>query len=224
MKTSIIVTAYIQSRYQAHMTMTCVGNVTKFTDPEDYELILMSDSEKFPVRDDYRVLKIDKYIKTEGESYTQAMNHGAREATGDVLVFLQNDVFVHEGWLPRLLQYVEKGFDVVFPDQVPRSREYIKATYDRDPFEPESLKGGRDAGLMMITRESFDKVNGWNGELTLLAERDMYERLGAIGVNWTDTNKVQITHIMAGTNLNRLDEKPDEYNEMMTKDANILNK
>lgn len=223
MKTSIIVTAYIQSRYQAHMTMTCIGNVTKFTDTEDYELILMSDSEKFPVRDDYKVLKIDQYIKTEGESYTQAMNHGAREATGDILVFLQNDVFVHEDWLRSLKHYIKQGFEVVYPDQVPRDRNYVLESYKRDFDDPEAMKGGRDAGLMMITRDAFEKVGGWNEDLTLLAERDMYERLGAIGVNWTDTNKVLITHIMAATNLDRLDEKPEEYDKMMTKDANILN-
>lgn len=224
-KVSVIVTAYIQNRFQCHMTMACLAAVAKFTDTNNYELILMSDSEKYPVRDDYKVLKIDKYIKTEGESYTQAMNHGAKEATGDVLVFLQNDVFVNEGWLEDLLYYIEeKNFDVVFPDQVPRSREYVLETYKRELDDPESMKGGRDAGLMMITRKIFDKVGGWNEDLTLLCERDMYERLGEIGAEWTDTNKVIITHIMAGTNLWRLDEKPQEYDDMMKKDADILNK
>lgn len=224
MKTSIIVTAYIQNRYQTHMTMTCIGNVTKFTDPEDYELILVSDSEKFPVRDDYHVLKIDKYIKTEGKSYTQAMNLGAKEATGDVLVFLQNDVFVHEGWLKDMRFYIDTlGFDVVFPDQVPRSRKEVTESYKRDFDHPEAMKGGRDAGLMMITREAFEKVK-WNEDLTLLAERDFYERMGKARVSWTDTNKVLITHIMAGTNMNRLDEKPEEYEMMMKKDADLLNK
>ena len=85
------------------------------------------------------------------------------------------------------------------------------------------MKGGRDAGLIMMTREAFNKTGGWDEDLTLLAERDFYDRMGNAGLNWIDTNKVQITHIMAATNLNRLDEKPDEYNKMMTKDAEKLN-
>lgn len=224
MKTSIIVTAYIQNQFQAHMTMTCIGNVTKYTDPDQYELILMSDSEKFPVRDDYKVLKIDQYVKTEGETYTQAMNHGAKLATGEILVFLQNDVFVHDWWLSVLQYYIKHGFEVVFPDQVPRSREYIIETYMKKYLDPESMKGGRDAGLLMITKEAFDKTGGWNEKLTLLAERDFYERMGKAGIRWTDTNKVQITHIMAATNLNRLHEKPHEYDTMMRNDADLLNK
>ncbi len=59
-KVSVIMTCYIQARWQAHCTMACLANVTRYTDPKDYELILMSDSEKHPVRDDYHVLKIDK--------------------------------------------------------------------------------------------------------------------------------------------------------------------
>lgn len=224
-KVSIIMTAYIQERMQCHMTMLAVDCVTKYTEPWDYELILMSDSEKFPVRDDYKTLKIDKYIKTEGESYTQAMNHGAKEAQGDVLVFLQNDVFVTEGWLEDLLYYIEvMNFECVFPDQVPRSREYIKEGYKLEMDDPEALKGGRDAGCLMITREAFNRTGGWNEELTLLCEADFYKRMDRAGVRWTDTRKVQINHVAAATNLHRLDTKPDEYEDLMSHDASILNK
>lgn len=223
-KVSIILTAYNLEKYQVHMTMLSVDCVTKYTEPWDYELILMSDSECAPVRDDYKTLKIDKYIKTEGESYTQAMNHGAKEATGEVLVFLQNDVFVHEGWLEDMLYYVEvMGYECVFPDQVPRSREYIKESYKRELDDPESMKGGRDAGLLMITREAFDRTGGWNEDLTLLCEADFYKRMEKAGVRWTDTNKVQINHIMAATNLHRMDTKPEEYEALMKNDADILN-
>ena len=52
-------TCYLQEPFQAHMTMAALANIARYTDPDTYELILMSDSEKFPVRDDYKVLKID---------------------------------------------------------------------------------------------------------------------------------------------------------------------
>lgn len=224
-KVSIVLTCYIQEKYQAHMTMLALDCISKYTEPWDYELILMSDSEKFPVRNDYKTLKIDHYIKTEGESYTQAMNHGARIAKGDVLVFIQNDVFVNEGWLEDLLYYIEvMDFEVVFPDQVPRDREYIKESYKLEFDDPKAMKGGRDAGLMMITREAFNRTGGWNEELTLLCERDFYERMAANDIKWTDTRKVQINHIMAATNLHRLDTNPKEYDDMMKHDADILNK
>ena len=222
--TSVIVTAYNQTPFQAHMTMSAIANVTRYTNTEDYELILMSDSEKFPVRDDYHVLKIDKYIKTEGESYTQAMNHGAKEAKGKYLVFLQNDVFVWENWLPDLRDYLEMEIaDCVIPDQCPRDRDFVLKSYEMNHVEAMQY-GSRDAGLLMITRKAFDKTGGWNENLTLLCEKDFYQRMAQKGVRQIDTCRVMISHIMAATNLDRFHTKPEEYNKMMEHDAEILNK
>ncbi len=221
MKTSIILTAYIQSKFQAHMTMACLANVTRYTDPADYELILMSDSEKFPVRDEYKVLKIDKYVRTEGKSYTQSMNMGANVAKGDLLVFLQNDVFVWEGWLSALRWYFEQGLcDCVIPDQCPRDRKFVKESYKMDMLTGSKF-GSRDAGLLMISKEAFKKTGGWNEDLTILAEADFYKRMADNDVNQIDTCKVMISHIMAATNLDR---PIEEYDVMMKKDASILNK
>lgn len=222
-KISIIVTAYIQNKFQCHMTMACIANVTRYTDPSDYELILMSDSEKWLVRDDYKVLKIDKYIRTEGWGYTKSMNEGAKLASGEYLVFLQNDVFVYEDWLKNLSWYLDTNqADCVIPDQVPRSRADVLKFKDLDMIEGMKY-GSRDAGLLMITKKAFEKTGGWNEDLSLLCDKDFYERMSRAGVSQIDTCKVMITHIMAATNLNRLEEKPEEYNDMMTHDADILN-
>ena len=42
------------------MSMACVSNIRRFTDMEDYELIIIDNVPKFPFRDDYKVLDIDK--------------------------------------------------------------------------------------------------------------------------------------------------------------------
>lgn len=221
-KVSIIMTTFIQNPLQAHMTMAAIANITRYTDSKDYELILMSDSEKFPVRDDYHVLKIDTYSKTFGWGYTKSMNEGAKLAKHDILVFIQNDVFVWEGWLDNMRYYIDKDIaECVFPDQCPRDREFVKKSYELS-FEEAQKYGSRDAGCVMITKEAFERTGGWNEELSLLAEKDFYQRLGKANVNLTDTCKVMISHIMAATNLNRLHEKPQEYGKMMSDDAEKL--
>ena len=223
-KVSIVVTSYIQSRFQCHMTMSCLANVTRYTDPKDYELILMSDSEKHPVRDDYHVLKIDKYIKTEGMGYTKSMNEGAKLATGDILCFLQNDVFVWRDWLTDLRWYLDnKAADCVIPDQVPRSFEEVEKLRNLSMLNATKY-GSRDAGCLMITKEAFDKTGGWNEDLSLLCDKDFYERMAKAGVSQIDTCRTMISHICAATNLDRLDNKPEEYAQMMDKDAKLLNK
>lgn len=217
-------TTYIQEPFQAHLTMATLANITRYTDTEDYELILMSDSEKYPVRDDYHVLKIDRYEKTHKVGYTKAMNMGAKLAKGDYLVFIQNDVFVWEGWLKNLMWYLDNGVaDCVVPDQCPRDRKFVKESYKMDHLTA-SRYGSRDAGLIMIRKSSFEKMGGWDENLSLLAEKDFWQKMGQAGISQTDTCKVMISHIMAATNLDRLYKKPDEYDKMMKHDADILNK
>ena len=228
MKISIIVSCFNNTRTATHMSMLCLDHIRKFTD-EPYQLIVIDPASKFPIRDDYKTLGLENDPDTiwakfpTDIGYTVGMNKGAELAIGEVLVFIQNDVFVREGWLKDLLWYIEQGWEAVFPDQVPRSRDYVLKTYGRDHGNIEAMKGGRDAGLLMITRSAFARTGGWNPNLTLLAERDFYQRMSEHSVKWIDTNKVLITHIMAATNLTRLDENPAEYEKRMTKDAGVLN-
>lgn len=211
------------------MSMLCLDHIRKFTDPP-YQLIVIDPVPKEPIRDDYGTLKLNQppdslWLKLDADpGYTGGMNLGASKTTGDVLVFIQNDVFVREGWLPGLLWYIEiGGFDCVFPDQVPRDRQYVLDSYKRDYNDPLAKQGGRDAGLLMIKKSAFDKTGGWNEKLGLLCDADFYQRMNKAGISWTDTNKVFISHIMAATNRTLLDKDPKEYDKRMRKDSKILN-
>jgi len=211
------------------MTMTAIDCIGKYTNPDEYELIVVDPEPTEPIRNEYKVLPEYAHLTPSPDpDYASCMNLGAKEAKYDYLVFIQNDVFVHEGWLPGLRQYLESSdFDVVFPDQVPRSRQFVLDSYQVDPFGPEilggRLVGARDAGLIMMTREMFDKVGGWGEGMSLLAERDMFERLGKAGMRQAQTTKVYITHIMAATNLLGQFYDSKSYADRMEKDAKRLN-
>ena len=226
MKASVIVTSFNNSHFSCHMTMACLANITAYTDPEDYELILVDPASDphFDPRDDYHVLKIDKWLKPDPDpGYAACINLGASKAKGDYLFFVQNDAFVYEGWLRGLLKYLENGYDLVWPDQTPRSREYILETYKRDWFDEESLHGWNDEGIFAISRKAWKKSGGYNPEFSLLVQREFLERIGNMDIKRVDVNKVRFTHIMAATNLQLLDSDAGKYNDKMKKDADVLN-
>src|SRR5574337_1362293 len=109
-KTSIIMTSYIPQKFIAEITMATIANITRYTNPDKYELILVDCSPKYEVRDDYQVLKIDKHLKIDPDpGYYEAMNIGAKEAQGDYLCFIENDIFVWEGWLEGLEYYLDRS-------------------------------------------------------------------------------------------------------------------
>ena len=221
--TTIIVPAYVQTHLSAHITMACLANIIRFTDPVEYELILIHDVPQHKVRDDYKVFEevgmkeiiLDKYT-----NYSEKMNMAAKEAKGDYLAFIQNDCFVWEGWLENLRYYLELDLaDAVVPDQTPRSREYINWA-KKITMEEGLNTGNRDACMVMITKEGFAKTGGWNGDLQAFAEADFYERCGAAGIRLCPTNKVAITHICLATHYQDM----PAFEARMHHDSQIRNK
>jgi GT2 family glycosyltransferase len=223
--TSIILTCKIRSLVQAQMTMTCIDMINKFTNTDEYELIVVDPEPTHNIRDDYKTFPKFTHLKPSPDpDYASCMNLGAKEAKGKYLVFIQNDVFVQEGWLPGLRQYLESGWiDVVFPNQFPKNREYVLERKDLSPFDPKCMNEARDAGLVMMTRKIFNSTGGWGEGMSLLAEADMYRRLERAGCRQVGTSKVYIAHIMGATNWTQhIIDRPG-YDKRMDKDAKKLN-
>ena len=218
--TTVIVIGYHETKLSAHMTMLCLANITKYTDTKDYELILIEDVPVEKVRDDYNVLKIDKHIiLDERTTYSRKINLAVKEANGEYLAIIQNDVFVWEGWLKNLRYYLVTGLgEAIIPDQFPRSREYILESYKMRLDEGLNM-GARDACMIMITKEAFERAGGFNEDLQVLQEADFYERMENAGVNQITTNKVQVSHLTLGTHY----QDWDEFNKKLDHDGAIRN-
>ena len=228
MKTSVIVTSFNNTFLSAHMTMACVRQINMSTDSEDYELILVdpvpSKGTHVPVRDDYHVLKIDKWLKPDPDpGYAACVNLGAENAEGEYLAFVQNDAFVMEGWLTGICKYLDNGYDLIWPCQIPRTRADVLAIEKRDWFDPLSLHGWRDEGLFVIKKKAWEKVGGYDPTLSILVQREFLTRMEASGIKWADINKVRYIHLMAGTNTQLMQSDPDEYDAKIKKDADKLN-
>lgn len=217
MKFSVILNAYDVDQASRHMTMACLATIRKFTD-QPYELIVVDNVPTLPIRDEYKVLNIDKLIEIPLHTVYESYNIGAEAATTDYLFFIQSDVFVHERTLNKLMSYLVDQ-DMVFPQQIPISREDVLNIYKLD--EPVLAHiGQRDAGLLGITREAFERAGRWDGRFrNLLGEAAFYSRCDDAGVSWTDRTNAFITHIMAGNNLRK---EAGLYNEEMAYDAKLL--
>lgn len=218
MKYSIILNAYDTDKASRHMTMACLAAIRKFTDPP-YELIVVDNEPTLAIRDEYGALQLDKVIEvTPKKTVYESYNIGAAQATTDYLFFIQSDVFVHEGTFDRLAAYF-KEFEMVFPQQIPITRDDVSKIYEV-PWGQMTHIGQRDAGLVGITREAFERAGGWDGNFhNLLGEAAFYYKCDEAGVTWVDRTNAFITHIMAGNNLRK---DPSLYNEEMAHDAALL--
>ncbi len=215
---SIILNTYDTTRVQRHMTQQCIAAIRKYTGCE-YELIIVDNEPTMDFYHEYDVYKPYNYIKVDPkENVYASYNRGAEAAKGDILMFIQNDVFVHEGTIEKLAKYLEE-WEMAFPQQYPFTREQVEGIYKvKDGGVTEV--GQRDAGLLAITREAFDRTGGWDDRFhNLLGERAFYTKCEDVSVSWTDRTNAFITHIMAGNNLQKV---PEDYNKEMDHDSDLI--
>lgn len=215
---SIILNSYSPLKSQRHMDMACVADIRRFTDAE-VEIIIVDNDQTHRFRDDYGVLAPYTLIENkENQNVYASYNQGAALATGDKLMFIQNDVYVHERTIDKLAVYLDE-FDVCFPQQLELSRKQVKHIQGTPDGEMTEI-GWRDAGLLAITREAFDKSGGWDDRFSnLLGEAAYYAKIANANLTWTDRTNAIVTHIKAGTNLSKSSEL---YNEQMEHDAKLL--
>jgi len=215
---SIILNSWNPTLAHLHTTMACLAAIRKFTDPP-YEIIVVDNTPGLPIRDDYKVLQPYILVENqENQTVYHSYNQGAAEAQYDNLVFIQSDVFCHERTINKLVKYLEE-YDMAFPQQVPIPREDVKRIYEVEDGEQTHV-GGRDAGMLAITKEAFNKVGGWDGRFrNLLGEKAFYINCDKAGLTWTCQTNAFITHIMAGNNLTKDDEL---YNSEMAHDAELI--
>ena len=221
--TSIIMCRFDFTRVQNHITIRSLADIRRFTNDDEYELIIVDNEPKHRIRDDFKVLRLEdiKFIINEKDiGYYKSLNQGAEIAKGEYLCFIQPDVFVNEGWLEGMRYYLDNGIaDVVFPDQFPQTREYIKKSYEMS-FEEGQNFGGRDAGCLMITRKGFDKTGGWDDRLfNEFGEAAFYDRIDKAGLKWTATCKSLVTHLSAATRYMMWDLYPEVHIADMAKDG-----
>lgn len=194
-KTSIIVVAYDINRLQRQITSACLGNIEKFTDRNEYELILVDQKPVSELDTRHNYFKIDKHIVLDKHiGMSAAMNLGAKKSKGKYFCFMHNDVLVWEGWLSILRSFLEKDPNgIIMPHQGRTSREEMKKFY-----KEENPRGNDDAGLVMMSKEIFKQTGGWDERFKAIYQ-DAAFRLRFSPIKYWCTGKVVITHIGCGT-------------------------
>jgi len=100
---------------QHELTDICINEVLRTVDAKDLELIIVDNGSEPPIKPPFSGFAETKLIRNEdNKGFPAAVNQGMREATGDVIVLLNNDVIVTNGWALKLVSALEE-FDIVGP-------------------------------------------------------------------------------------------------------------
>ncbi len=119
-RVSILIAAYGEPL----ATFSCVKSVHEHTHGIAYEVLVLDDASPEPLQAQLAGVEGVRFIRQPHNlGFLKNCNAGAKEARGDILVFLNNDTLVTDGWLNALVETLEQtpgaglvGAQLCYPD------------------------------------------------------------------------------------------------------------
>lgn len=158
-------------------TVKAINSIKNTVKNSEHEIIVCGNTQPFSGIENIKL--VDAKNQADNGKLAELRNIAADEATGDVLVFLDDDIIFEEEWLERLKKYSsEKHWDVLgnkilLPDG---GRYWDRATlkphqmvdYDISESDPQLYQTGC---FWIIRREVFDN-NKWDSSIEYYAEKN----------------------------------------------------
>ena len=180
---------------------------------EEYEVILVDNggTTEAPRVDDSAVELIRN---TRNVGFGPGSNQGARRARGDVLVFLNTDVFVEPGWLPPLLERIaDREVGAAFPVKLNLDRTIQEAgafvtceansylfgngeAADQPAYAFPREVDFSAAAAMCLTKTQFESMTGFDPayRLAYYEDADLCFRLRAQGLRLVYEPRSRVIH------------------------------
>ena len=96
------------------LNQACLESIWKHTHDVSYEIVVVDNHSTDGSHEYFKGLgdKIRLIRNNELRTFAQSNNQGAREARGELLLFLNNDTYVTEGWLSSMLECLRSDSNI----------------------------------------------------------------------------------------------------------------
>jgi GT2 family glycosyltransferase len=191
------VSIIIPTRNNLEYLRRCLTSLLEKTRYPRYEIVLMDDHSSDPdVLDYYQALLsahdcVSLHHNQQAFNYSRVNNHGARQARGSLLLFLNNDVeILTEDWLEDLVRWVllpgvgMAGAKLLYPDGLIQHAGIVVGmtghanhVFAGDCPSPNQLVYSADwyrnvsavtGACMLVRRAVFEQVGGFDEDLSLV--------------------------------------------------------
>lgn len=196
--TSIIIPVIIANEQLLQMTMKCLQHIGTTTDRSSTEVILIDNGSKLPA-----YFRTDGYVKNPiNIGYGPAINQGVKLARGKYIVPMNNDVFVQEGWLEKLIEGIEadKLLGVIRPIQAnaggygAEKRKFGEpvVAYDKKDFH---------GFCYLMRKETFEELGGMDEQFRpgYCEDMDLWVRLTEAGYGMAKHMESKVEHLGGAT-------------------------
>lgn len=205
MKVSFI----IPVRNDAENLARCLGSIGRLDrQAADVEVVVIDNgsvdgSPDVARRSGARVLSIP------GKRVSALRNDGVREATGDVLAFVDADHEIAPGWLAAAIETLEARPDAAGVGSLcwpPPSPTWVQRMYDALRGRVSGLREVEwlGAGNLAVRRQAFEAVGGFDPALEACEDVDISNRLRKAGWRLLSDSRLQSIHFGDPATLGKL--------------------
>jgi GT2 family glycosyltransferase len=206
-----IVSAYYKKE---DMTRDFLDNLQKVL-PKGAE-VLLTNAGSTPIDHPIVTKRIDL---PENKSFSNSMNAGLREAKGDFICVIGNDVFPSEGWLEALVKLAgDTGAMITAPlNDKTMMETLLHERQTDDYYEPKFFP----AVCWLLSRECLDKVGLFDEQFVLgtYEDNDYCRRVEKEGGRVVVSKHVTVGHLLSQT-MNQFDVQKamhDNYDRFVKK-------
>lgn len=157
-----------------------------------------------------KVSSIVFYFKEENQGLSHAKNRAIKESSGDIIIFLDDDIEIDDKWLNAILEPFEDDsvavvggkvlpYKVKIPDWLPEQYYFLVSIFD--PSNNQAFVSHVMGGNCAIRKSVFEKIGlfditlGRNGNILLSGEEnDLYTRISRLGLKICYTPHAIIYH------------------------------
>lgn len=221
---------------RASLTRQCLNRLLELSAPARAEIIVVDGASTDITAELLRSYgdKIRSIRLTDPRGFAVSCNQGAAMATGNVLIFLNNDTLPQPDWLENLLQYAHEhpraavvGAKLLYPDDTIQHAgvvicqdRYPRHIYAGFPADHPAVSKSRPfqivtAACALVRRELFTALNGFDTRyVNGYEDVDLCLRLGAAGYEIHYCHTAVLYHLESVTrSLQALEQNLKLYRE-----------
>lgn len=152
---------------------------------EDYEIIVVDDGSNPPVvfEKEFTISPTVKTVRLEGEERSVARNTGAKNAQGELIIFIDDDIFTNPDFIEKHWQAHQEFSDLLAIGEIllPEDSQDTPFGRFRQRLEKDGIPRKRGlvaeknfcaAGNASIKQDLFLKLNGFDTTLTSAEDQD----------------------------------------------------
>jgi len=195
-KISIIIPVYNSEK----TLKECLRYIEKLDYP-NYEVVVVDDKSKDSSLSIAREFNFKTISLTKNVGAGGARNVGARNATGEILLFTDSDILLPKDTLKRVMSYYEKGNEIFIGMFSTKLRfKNIFSQYKHLYLCYYYMKQGEklhtlDTSLTVMSKTKFFQYNGFKKNLRISEDAELGTRLTAGGEIITQPKHINMEHV-----------------------------